>query len=437
MKLPSSINRGLLSAALLAAAFGCPLSAEAVNVSANGTGQVLIFPYYTVQATPTGQFNTYISIVNTTTRNKAIKVRFLEGHNGREVMNFNVYLTPHDTWVAAITPNAAGGASLAVADKSCIQPVTYAGALIDFYTTNYTGANADGADNTVARTREGWIEAYDMGTVDNPALQAAMHHDSSGTPALCNAFDAAKSTDFGPPTGGLMGGVNLMNVLGGTGYNYDAVGLDDVFTSAMWTRDGSPTPTLADAQPVAKVLSPDTFSIVTSTWPTGYQAVTAALDTVALTNMYSLDSAVAALTDMVMVQPTKRFHTAPGANLAPFSADGCDPVTIKNYDRDGLETTASSALCGSLAVGTFNGTSILNSAYAVNWTVPYQNGTTQISAGQTMSSADSPAVVHGGLPLVGFQVSNFSNGTIKDKSGNSVMANYGFNFQHRRAVSVQ
>ena len=76
-----------------AVAMSCAMSAaHAVNVNNDGLGEVLLFPYYTAAA---GN-DTYINIVNTTADVKAVKVRFVEGMNSVEVLDFNLYLSPYD-----------------------------------------------------------------------------------------------------------------------------------------------------------------------------------------------------------------------------------------------------------------------------------------------------------------------------------------------------
>src|SRR3954470_21974481 len=80
--------------AMLAASAGC---AHAVSLNANGMGQVLIYPYYTVNA---GQ-QTLLTVVNTSGAGKALKVRFLEARNGRTVLDFHLFLSARDIWSAA------------------------------------------------------------------------------------------------------------------------------------------------------------------------------------------------------------------------------------------------------------------------------------------------------------------------------------------------
>ncbi|MFN2334269.1 MAG: hypothetical protein ABR550_07585, partial [Wenzhouxiangellaceae bacterium] len=91
---------------------------NAVNINPDGLGQVLLYPYYTAR----GGNDTLISIVNTTDNAKSVKVRFLEGLNSREVLDFNLYMSAFDVWAAGVTANAAGGATLLIPDSSCTVP---------------------------------------------------------------------------------------------------------------------------------------------------------------------------------------------------------------------------------------------------------------------------------------------------------------------------
>jgi len=59
-------------------------SVSAVSLSPSGTGQVLVYPYYTVNK---GQ-DTLISVVNASGISKVVQVRLLEGDNGRDTLSF-------------------------------------------------------------------------------------------------------------------------------------------------------------------------------------------------------------------------------------------------------------------------------------------------------------------------------------------------------------
>ena len=100
--------------------------AEAVYLNPDGLGQVLIYPYYTVRTkAAVAPFDTYLSVVNTTNSAKAVKVRFIEGKNSAEVLDFNLFLSKHDVWVAGVI-RTADGAGVYTPDKSCTVPTVSA-----------------------------------------------------------------------------------------------------------------------------------------------------------------------------------------------------------------------------------------------------------------------------------------------------------------------
>ena len=70
---------------------------------------------------PDFAYNSLLSVVNSTASAKAVKVRFLEGKNSREVLDFNLYLSAKDVWTAAIIPTT-DGAGIFTDDKSCTNP---------------------------------------------------------------------------------------------------------------------------------------------------------------------------------------------------------------------------------------------------------------------------------------------------------------------------
>ena len=132
----NTFNKKSLCVALAAAGMlGAAGVAQAVNVSADGLGNVLIYPYYTVRNDSNGNaYNTLMSVVNTTASMKAVKVRFREGKNSAEVLDFNVFLSPFDVWTASITPGPVvnppggqGGGQITTSDKSCTIPSFYTG----------------------------------------------------------------------------------------------------------------------------------------------------------------------------------------------------------------------------------------------------------------------------------------------------------------------
>ena len=68
-------RRSALSAAIVVAIMA-PSASHAVRLEADGLGQALIFPYYTARSVDGNPLNTYISVVNHRTDEKALRVRF-------------------------------------------------------------------------------------------------------------------------------------------------------------------------------------------------------------------------------------------------------------------------------------------------------------------------------------------------------------------------
>jgi len=61
---------------------------QAMSINPAGTGQVLLYPCYTVNA----GLVTQISLTNASDRGKALRVRFAEGHNDRYELSFSLYI---------------------------------------------------------------------------------------------------------------------------------------------------------------------------------------------------------------------------------------------------------------------------------------------------------------------------------------------------------
>ena len=176
------MNRKNLTAAVLAGlagVAGIAGTAQAVNMNPDGLGQVLIYPYYTAN----DGNQTILSVVNTTDNAKAVKVRFLEGFNSREVLDFNLYMSEYDVWVAAITAGDET-AKLVIPDSSCTVPYLYDADMgygeQAFLTLAYTGDFEDGGPTDPGRTMEGHFEMIEMGTLTGVAATNVTHKDVDG-----------------------------------------------------------------------------------------------------------------------------------------------------------------------------------------------------------------------------------------------------------------
>ena len=170
-------------------------TAGAVSVSANNLGQALIFPYYTVR----GGWTTLLGVTNTSNQVVAVKVRFREAYNSRDVFDFNVILSPYDLWTAWVT-DSANGPVIRTEDTSCtVGNIVGTGATgVTFPApVSYVGAFADGGPTTVDRMREGYVEMIMMGASPGtpsalyPLASGAIHGATTGTPAGCAALVSA------------------------------------------------------------------------------------------------------------------------------------------------------------------------------------------------------------------------------------------------------
>ena len=471
----NTFNKKSLYAAVAGlSALGVTGAAQAVSVNPDGLGQALVYPYYTVRDQVLGApFNSLLSVVNSTASAKAVKVRFLEGKNSREVIDFNLYLSPKDVWTAAIIPTADGG-GLFTADKSCTTPPvstdgTNPTAFVNFA---FSGSNDDGAGTTLDRTREGYVEIIEMGNVTGVTATAVTH--VSGVPP-CGSLSNA-SADTVPGNGGLFGGMTLINVLSGEDFTEDAVALDGFSATALWNPPGSILPNLANVNPKTSVVTTGTTTFVTDWSLSSNPAdpVTAVLMHNNLYNEFVLDAATNSGTDWVITMPTKNFYYSGTAVVNLFqrnftSTGACDDVVITQYDREERTVvsqtqfsppppTQTDSICWEANVLTFNGSNVLNSKNLANIPTTFQNGWVSLNfngstlpagvhvlvggASTTFNTATGTpgtlaATTFNGLPTIGFAVQSFQNGTLPGAGGGLIQSNYGGNFVHKYTRSIQ
>ncbi|MDJ0655292.1 MAG: hypothetical protein QNJ40_14105 [Xanthomonadales bacterium] len=385
------MKRNTLTSAVLAGiggVAGLAGIANAVNLNPDGLGEVLIYPYYTVN----NGNQTLLSVVNTTNTVKAVKVRFLDGKNSREVLDFNLYLSPYDVWTGVVLDlegDDTGAAAVATADTSCTVP-----SFAQSGVTTSTGlpavpfrnllfgtlfeANIDDIDTSLERTREGHFEMIEMGVVDetvdgdDTGLEDAANHqisDPIDVPDDCAALVAAwvpggvwnaagsrgAETDVRAPDGGLFGAASIINVLGGyqASYNADAIAafydpLDPL--STLHNEPGSVQPSLNQAD-TGSALTVQSIvfnqgTVVTSDWLVANRvdAVSAVYMHDQIFNEYAVDSVVNGATEWVATFPTKNFYVNQDPARLPFTApfddavfdDGasCEPIGLGFYNRE-------------------------------------------------------------------------------------------------------
>ncbi|MBE8718876.1 hypothetical protein [Cellvibrio polysaccharolyticus] len=383
------MKKKLLPLAMLAGLAGAVGTAQAAHVNPDGLGQVLIYPYYT---TLDGQ-HTDIHLVNTTNKTKAIKVRFLEGQNSREVRDFHLYLSAYDHWSGVITSTGEGDSKVALfrtGDTSCTVP-TIPQAGVPFTNIAYT---SDKGTNSLSRTLEGYVEIIEMGELGeeddagnvteygvrvanfDPA-HAAKH--INGVPKDCSALVKAwtaggngngqwlgganaTTVNIQPGTGGLYGFASVFNVAEGTSATYSATAIANFNTlDVLHAPTGNTRPSLIDIG-IPTAVGSTTVSVVDGasvfndsfdvTSTNEADPVSALLTRATLKNDYVTDAGLNAETDWVVTFPTKRFYmiddvrnaagvvtTSNQALRRPFTSEftanmACEHIEVGYYDRE-------------------------------------------------------------------------------------------------------
>ena len=474
-------QKSLYAALAGVTALGVTGAAQAVNVNPDGLGQVLIYPYYTVRDKVAGSpFSTLLTVVNSTASAKAVKVRFLEGKNSQEVLDFNLFLSKKDVWTAAILQTA-DGAGVGSFDKSCTIPTvaSTADAPVVHEFVNVLLDDAVG-DDSLDRTREGYAEIIEMGTiVGGSTTEKAVTHVAGVPPCTASALDDATAiSNTTTPTGGLFGDLTLINVNAGEDYTADAVALDNFRNLGVYDTPGDIHPDLTQVNPpVSVVVANNAF--YQSDWSDWQpvDAISALFMHDHVYNTFILDSGTKSGTDWVLTFPTKRYYYDSQGEVSYLfqrNIDGangaCDDVSITVYDREETSATPqvgfspsrpgkANTLCWEANVLTFNASQVLGSTNNRNVTTTYQNGWADLNFVLSSTAAfdgdfahlqgneetivtpingsSFPAEVsYFGLPVIGFALESYNNGTLTEGDGTLVQSNYGGNFLHKGTRSI-
>ena len=477
-------KKSLYAALASVGALGVVGTAQAANVNPDGLGQVLIYPYYTVNSvssTTSAPYNSLLSVVNSTTSAKAVKVRFIEGRNSAEVLDFNLFLSAKDVWTAAVVPVGIG-AGVYTTDKSCTIPTLPSTAATAQPFVNFIYAG-DGGGDGLDRTTEGYVEIIEMGVVTGTTAAAVTHVKGVPPCTAAGLTDAVVGPNTVAPTGGLFGGISLINVLAGVDVSENAVAIDNFRTVGAYLPAGSTKPDLSDIQntppgtATAVIFAGSAGVIQASGFLQPVDAVSALFMVNHVYNEYVLDTVTHSATDWVLTMPTKRYYFNSDGSVnylfqRNFVTNSCDDITLTVYDREEQTPTTPqgfsppppagkvAGLCWEANVLTFNAPpSVLGSKNSLNATVTYQDGWADLgippllvgfdggSAHQLVATSvikTSPAGVvipaaigtFNGLPIIGFAAQSFTNGTLTTSGGSLIQANYAGTFNHRVARSV-
>ena len=352
--LKSRLHMAVAASVIGFAAISAPVQAQVLSDS--NTGQALIYPYYTVN----DGWITTMNLMNTSAKTLAVKVRFHEAKNSRDVLDFTVIMSPYDAWTAWVEDSDAGPV-LRTVDNSCTSPLTVDGAAASTFA--YTDANDDTGGQGKNRMREGYIEVLVMGVATSTAQAAVPPTDFDpavnfaaddtlyvpyfsehvdGVPRDCGIVDQAfiakspawdanaappanlpadaaydvtltctntalagsgyplATCDFEQPVAGtdnpLKGNVGWLNATTGYGAGSEAIAVEDWATGAFVTAQMSPW-----------FLEP-TFATATDLWTIDPSAFEGTVLADATMNEWADNANNGARSDWVVAFPTKSFH---------------------------------------------------------------------------------------------------------------------------------
>lgn len=472
------MKKSLTQAIALATAIGASASAFAVNVNQDGQGQVLLYPVYTAE---NGNV-TAVSVTNTTNQIKAVKVRFVEGMNSAEVLDFNLYLSPYDVWSGAVVATDTG-AKLVTQDNSCTAgKIPAAGQnFVNFaYGSGLAKDTVDPKFHGTDRARVGHLEIIEMGEID-PAFvltpgvtagQAIIHSKgANAVPGNCDAVRAAwqtggvwitnSSAGMYAPEGGLYGTAAVVNVDAGWQSSYDAVAIDAFAGLAdLHNKPGSVLPSLKSGVNTVAFKDGTTATVTAGT----SDAVSAVLMKESIQNDYIVGAGLNAQTDMVITFPTKREYVN-GPVRAPFTvswnpatAQACEKIAVDYYDNEEnslqLEESQFSpqpeidntiSLCHETNVFSISGSEVLGGAFVKHnlaldsaFTQGWINVDFTAQAGMVPGARELALVGHsGGLPaLKGLPV--IGNSVIVTQNGDvgGLLSNYAATFDHKAKTTL-
>lgn len=479
--------------------------ANQFRLNVDGVGHILLVPYFSAQE---GNAS-ILSVVNHDTLNgKALKIRFRGATNGDNLADLTVYLAPGDTWTGLVSQNSSTGvAQLSSADASCTQPSLAQGAVLAFSTLRLNQTLT--ATERAAQTREGYVEIINTADVPPQSAAGSLYQSiAAGSARNCTApalaatlTDAATEPDavargFGSPSGALRGSWTIINVPQTLTYSGvaaavaavdSATGLPSRANYVFFPQSGEPISGNADTltndpllvslpygnkssnRSTLRTYATATIPLVRpllSDFPdlsTPYLPGVAPKDQAAqlskvfavqsLRNEYATDASVAAATEWMFAQPTKRLSVAVDYlqgkvvysvmtgfdNFEYYSQDNtslvngkvCSDYPFVFYDRAEAARNAADnvyaasayvQLCGAVPVLSFSTT--LPSASGASLSTTATGARNFVSGWGRLDLGFS---THTGTPVLGLALVRARN----DSAAPGVSANYGMFLPHR------
>jgi len=301
---------------------------ETTGMRLSTQGELLIFPYYAAH----GDYQTLVTVTNTTPLVKGVKVAVREGLRGNEVLGWHSYIGPYEALEFLLSKDGAGNAAIYKLDLGGGDPCT----VPEFPTEPVALVSwefAEDSFNDLTRTGAGYIEAVEMGQWSpNSGLgYAAAAKDCSD---LVSAWISSGGTglwDDDPmfealpwQGGGLSGSAAIESpdyFSYVTHMSYEATAIANFARyrqpAEFHTQPGS----LTDAMRKGSLQFERAIDGITSVYTaeTGLDALSALLTQSQLSESRPTSAAVGSPKSWLFSMPTKYHHESTGA-MGPFSA---------------------------------------------------------------------------------------------------------------------
>lgn len=320
-------------------------AATAANLAADGTGQVLLFPYMAVS----NNQQTVLEIHNNDRQQgTATRVVFKDHLNGRPLAQLNVYLAPGDSWTtAAFTTPGTLPRLLDTGDSSCTV------ASRNVFDDSFIQPD-DGLSGSTRRMTRGWIEVYQMGMI--PAdlatdCEQLTARNQVGGSWYSNAGSQGGAADMTPPTGSLTGWSTMLFTEFGHAYQVPPVIIEAFSEQTLhFSPNVQNRPNLSQVNPAVstrQIDSPDGTTVLTSNWTSApINAIDALLMSTSLEGNYSVNESTSASSLLVFFNPTRPYHgDVQGFYLNNPVNRVLAPFTVSNPPQPG-ELTETTVLTG-------------------------------------------------------------------------------------------
>ncbi|MCB1604225.1 MAG: hypothetical protein KDI59_06240 [Xanthomonadales bacterium] len=274
----------------------------------------------------------------------------------------NPALGPYDVWVGGLYKSGEEDGfvtKMINADDSCTVP-QLAGDNLHFYDDNFD----EDYGYDLFRMYEGFMEVIEMGELTGDSALATVFNDEQPQ-GNCNLLQQAwesggywdndSQTDLLPPSGGITGSMELINVLNGVAISEPVTALKDFSDVILHFSADNDSPALSDSK-LSSIITTEQGNSLELQWDTGYESVSSVLMKSEIMTEFVLTDSINAETEWLIAFPTRQYFVDElyiGQSpfpIPPFAGTGdnvytyeqnnntifpeCEVITTALFDRE-------------------------------------------------------------------------------------------------------